>query len=316
MKDNKQQRRQPGANAKRQPQKAPNVRPRKNPTPTPQPTRTAPEVVYMAPKPFSRNRLILQLATIVAVVVAVMLGLSIFFKVGKIEVSGCSQYTAWDIQQASGIEEGQQLLTLNIPKATAKITNELLYVKYVRIGISLPDTVKIEIVETRVTYALQDQDGAYWLMDSDGKILEKCPAGKETSHTVISGVTIENPVAGEQATAHEVTSATDPSGETVPVTVTAAQRLDAVKSIASNLEKYGIIGPVKTVNVESLFEIRLQYEDKFLVELGDTSQMEKKISSLKSAVDSYEKDKPYEKGTIVLSNPDRIEFHSDLEDGE
>ncbi len=310
----KSQRRQPGANAKKPPQKAPHAKPRKNPAPAPQPTRTAPEVVYMAPKSFSRSRLILQLATIVAVVVAVLLGLSIFFKVDKIEVSGCDQYTAWEIQQASGIEKGDQLLTLNVPKAAAKITNELLYVKTVRIGISLPDTVKIEIVETPVSYALQDAEGGWWLMDSAGKLLEKCGAGKETAYAMISGVTLDAPVAGSQAVAREeTTTATDPSGATVPVTVTGAQRLTAVMKIAENLERNGIIGGVKSIHVESLFEIELHYEDRFTVLLGDSTQMETKIAYLKSFLDAYLEEKPYEKGTLNLSNPEWIEYDSAVE---
>ncbi len=308
-------RRQPGASARRKPQKAPHAMPRRNPTTQPEPTRTAPEVVYMAPKPFSRNRLLLQLATIVAVVVAVLLGLSIFFRVENIEVSGCSQYTPWQIQQAAGIDAGDQLLTLNIPRAAAKITNQLRYVKTVRIGISLPDTVKIEIVETQVTYALQDQSGLWWLMDSAGKILDPCEEGKEGEHTVITGVNLRNPVAGSPAVALEnTTTATDPNGGTVPVTVTAAQRLDAVKNIAANLERNGIIGDVAWMDVQSLFEVKLQYLDKFQVLLGDTTQMETKVTYLKSFVDKYEKEKPYEKGNLNLSNPARIEYDSEAED--
>ncbi len=262
----------------------------------------------MAPKPFSRNRLLLQLATVAAVVIALLMGLSIFFKVEKIEVSGCDQYTAWEIQQASDIEVGDQLLTLNGPKAEAKIIEALPYVKSVRsIGIRLPDTVIIEIVETRVTYALQDQEGSYWLMDSDGKLLEQCPAGKEKEHTLVSGVTLEKPAVGAQALAYEA-----PSAE--PVTVTADQRLAAVKSIATNLERNGIIGQVARMDVTDTFELELQYKDKFRVLLGDTTRMETKIAYLKSFVATYEKEKPYEKGTLDLSNPDRNLYASDLDE--
>ncbi len=304
----KKRRRQPGASVKRPPQKAPHAQPRRNPAPVSEPTRTAPEVVYMAPKPFSRNRLFLQLATIAAVVIAVLLGLSIFFKVEKIEVSGCSQYTAWEIQQASGIEVGDQLLTLNGPKAIAKIIEALPYVKSVRsIGISLPDTVKIEIVETRVTYALQDREGNYWLMDSDGKLLEQCPAGKEKEHTLVAGVVLEKPTVGAQAIPYEQTTSD-------PAAVTADRKLAAVKSIAVNLERNGIIGQAASMDVESLFEIELWYKNKFLVLLGDTTRMETKLAYLKSFVETYEKEKPYEKGTLDLSNPDRIQYHSAAEE--
>ncbi len=316
MNEKKQpRRRQPGASARRAPQKAPHAQPRRNAAPAQEPVRTAPEVVYMAPKPFSRNRLILQLATVVAVVLAIFLGLSIFFKVENILVSGCDQYTAWEVQQASGIEIGDQLLTLNGPKAIAKIIDALPYVKSVRsIGISLPDTVRIEIVETRVTYALQDRDDIWWLMDSDGKIVEQCPAGQEGSHTLVSGITLDSPVVGQPARACEdSTAATDPG---VPVTVTAAKRLDAVKAIAVNLERNGIIGEAASINGADLFELELWYGDKFRVLLGDSSQLETKITYLKSFVETYEREKPYEKGTLNLSNPARNEYESFGSDDE
>ncbi len=308
-------RRKPGASAKRPPQKAPNYKPRKNPAVHPEPTRVPPEVVYMAPKPFRRNRLILHLATIVAVVLALLVGLSIFFKVEKIEVSGCVKYTPWQVQQASGIEEGDQLLTFSVPQAAWRIRDELRYVKDVRIGISLPDTVVIEIVETHVTYALADANGKWWLMDAQGKILEECAAGQEESHTVITGVTLDAPVPGKQAMALEnTTPPTDANGESVPVTVTAAQRLAAAIEIAELLERNGIIGQAESMDVANVFDIRLQYLDKFRVLLGDSGELDKKIMYLKGFLDDYGQNRPYEKGTLYLSDPEWIEYKSDLEE--
>ena len=65
------------------------------------------DVVYIPPKPFMRNRILLRLATVAAIVMAIVLAMFVFFKVEEIHVSGADQYTAWDISQASGIEEGR-----------------------------------------------------------------------------------------------------------------------------------------------------------------------------------------------------------------
>lgn len=271
--------------------------------------RITPEVVYLAPKPFSRNRLILHLATVVAVVLALLLGLSIFFKVEKIEVSGCSQYTPWQVQQASGIQTGDQLLTFSVPRAAALIQKELPYVKTVRIGISLPDTVKIEIVETRVTYAVEGSDGCWWLMDSDGKLLEV--TGKPEDHTVVKGIILDSPVAQAQATALEQTQETlDEEGNVIPVTVTAAQRLAAAIEIARLLEQNGIIGQIASMDMTNLLAMELWYADKFQVMLGDTTQLPLKISYLKGIVDKYTAERPYESGRVDLTDPEQIEYIS------
>lgn len=304
-------RRIPGASARKAPPKAPHVKPRKHAPVTPEPAHTAPEVVYLPPKPFNRNRFILHLATVVAVVLALMLGLSIFFKVGKIEVAGCQQYTPWQIQQASGISEGDQLLTFSRARASGKVISALPYVKSVRIGISLPDTVKIEIVETRVTYAVQDTNANWWRMDSDGKILEQAPDGLGVLDVQITGVTLENPKIGEQAVAYEdQQTVTDEQGNVIPVTVTSAQRLSAVKTIASYLELNGIIGDVVSVDITNVFDIRMWYEQQYHILLGDTQQLSLKISCLKAFLDDYNQNRPYEAGTLDLSDTERIEYQS------
>lgn len=303
-------RRQPGANAKsRQPQKAPHAQPRKH-APVQEPVRVTPEVVYLAPKPFSRNRLILHLATVVAVVLALMLGLSVFFKVENIEISGCQKYSAWQVQQASGVEVGEQLLTFNRAKASGKIISALPYVKTVRIGITLPDTVNIEIVETQVCYSVEAADGSWWLMNSDGKIVAQAD-GTEDQHTKIVGVSVLNPAVGEQAQAYENQQPqTDEEGNVIPVTVTAQQRLNTVIDIAQYLEGYGIIGEAASLDVSDYHDIQLWYGQKFQVLLGDSGEMNQKIKCLKAVVDDYAKNRPYESGELDLSDPDWIEFQS------
>ena len=303
-------RRQPGANAKsRQPQKAPHAQPRKHAPVKEEPIRVTPEVVYLAPKPFSRNRLVLRLATVVAVVLALILGLSVFFKVENIEIAGCNQYTAWQVQQASGIEYGDQLLTFSVPRAAGKITDALPYVKTVRIGITLPDTVKIEIVESQVTYALQAEDETWWLMDSGGKIVAS--AEDAGSHTRIIGVSLKSPKVGEQAVAAELTGPRyDEEGNEIPVTVTAAQQLGCAVDIADFLESYGIIGDAASIDVTDIYSIEVWYGTKFQVLLGDSSDLNTKIRYMKSIIDDYAVNRPYESGVLDVSDPEWVEFQS------
>ena len=105
------------------------------------------EIVYTPSAPFNRGRFALRLATVVAVVLALLFGMSIFFKVANVTVSGNQKYSAWDISQAAGIQEGENLLTLSKARVSGNIISQLPYVKSVRIGIKLPDTVNIEITE-------------------------------------------------------------------------------------------------------------------------------------------------------------------------
>ena len=95
----------------------------------------APDVVYTPAKPFSRDRFLLRLATVVAVVIALMFGVSIFFRVEHVTVSGVDKYTPYMIQQAAGIKEGDALLGLSDARISGKITSALPYVENVSISI-------------------------------------------------------------------------------------------------------------------------------------------------------------------------------------
>lgn len=268
------------------------------------------DVVYLPPKPFSRNRLILHLATVVAVVLALILGLSIFFKVdaSKITVSGAVKYSAWDVAQASQIQDGANLLTFNRAAAAWKIRSALPYVKDVRIGIKLPDTVNIEIVEVEVTYSVRSGD-SWWLVSSDGRVIEEATDGAQDKHTKILGVQLSGPKVGAQATAlQEAQTATDAEGNLIPVTVTAAEQLSTALDIAGFLERNGIIGETASIDVNDLGSIQLWYGKQYQVELGDSKDLLLKITYLKSALDQYLK--THDSGILDITDPPKVVYMS------
>ena len=252
-----------------------------------------PNVTYTQPLPFNLNKLLLQLTVVIAVVLAVVIGLSVFFKVERVVVYGNEAYSAWTIKEASGIEDGERLLGIGRPRASGKIITALPYVKTARIGIKLPDTVNIYIEEFDVSYAVQAADESWWLMTSTGKIAEQIDKATSNSYTKVLGVQVVGPVVGQQAVALEVfapeaeeaTEATDSTEATSPViTVTANDRLQAALLILGKLEENDIVGEVATVNVANLYNLELQYGQRYQVKLGDTSNMDRKISEMKASV--------------------------------
>lgn len=252
----------------------------------------APKVVYTQPRPFNANRLMLQLAIVMAVVLAISLGLSVFFKVEQVVVYGNNAYSAYTVQEASGIAGGEKLLSFGNIRACGKIKAALPYVDTVRIGINLPDTVNIYITEYDVVYAIKSQNGTWWLMTSDGRVVEQTDSGTATSYTQVLGVTLDNPAAGEQAMAYEealyLTDATDATvagaTEEPPVTVTAAEKLYAALNILETLERNDLVGTAASVDVTSLNNIELWYGNQYQVRLGDTANLDYKIVCMKQAV--------------------------------
>ena len=290
------------------------------------------DVVYTPPKPFKRGRFLLRLVTVAAVVLAIVMGMSIFFKVETVKVSGCNKYTPWDVSEASGVEIGSNLMTISRAQISGNIISNLPYVDTVRVGIILPDTVNIEITELDVVYSIQDAAGNWWLMNADGKIVEGIDTVSAKGYTQVLGVRLESPAVGQQAVAQEEELTTiplvDPEAEagqtdetteppqetldettpTIAVGITGAERLNTVMTVLKELSNNSITGQIDSVDVTSLSAVELWYDERFQVNLGDTNRLDYKIGALKATVSRME---TYESGELDISFtnwPDKVGY--------
>lgn len=261
------------------------------------PKEEIPEVKYTMPKPFRRGRFLLKLVTMAAVVGAVLMCISLFFRVETVMVAGAQTYTPWQVRQASGISEGDSLLGLSRGAAAGRIRSQLPYVDQVKISIELPGTVNIEITELDIAYAIEANDGVWWLISAQGRVIEK--AEDAAGYTQILGVLADSPRQDSTVTAASQLPASDetetlgegeePTAETIEAE-DAAQRLETALSILQCLEDNGITGEVKTVDVSDLSNISMNYEDRLVVLLGDSSNMTRKISYVTGAAAQLDSD--------------------------
>lgn len=282
----------------------------------------APAVIYTQPAPFNLNRLLIQLLTVTAIVLALTLCLSIFFKVEVITVSGAETYSEWAVREASGIQLGDSLLTFSRARAGARIQAELPYVDDVRFGIKLPNTVIIDIVELDVVYAIQSTDGLWWFITSEGRIVKQTDKATAAGYTEIIGIEIVEPEVNKMAVPEpdpvtDATAPTDPSGNaqptedplgTEPVIVSNAQRLSTVLQILQALENNDIVGEVASVDVTNLSDIILWYGNRYEVEMGDSSRIDEKIAAMQDVVMQLS---DYEMGVLDVSFTlwqDKVEF--------
>ena len=178
-----------------------------------------------------------------------------------------------------------------------------------RFGIKVPDTVNISIVEEEVVYAIKDSNGQWWLMNSDGRVVEQTNSGKASNYTQVLGVTLEYPVAGEKGIATESAPAgTDASGEVVPVTITGAQRLATALQILKALEENDIVGSAASVDVSRIEDIVLWYGTRYQVNLGDSSRLDYKIACMNDVILQMS---DYQSGILDLSFtiwPDKVGY--------
>ncbi len=282
---------------------------RKKPKPRRAP---AQELIYTPPAPINRRKLLLRLATLAAVVFAVFVSSAIFFRVDTVSVSGASKYTAWSVKEASGIEEGDSLLSFGKAAAAGRIMEHLRYVKSVRIGVTLPDTVNIHIEELDVVYAAQDQADNWWLISADGRVVEQIGQSEAAEHTQFKGFRLDTPEVGESPKGWEPQmEETDPQGEVIPTLATDQERLESALNIATQLELNEILGEASKVDLTNLEDIRLWYGSRYEVKLGNPGDMDRKIAMLKTVVTEHKKEGGYQSGVLDISltvYPDSVSY--------
>ncbi len=250
-----------------------------------------------------RRQLILKLITMTAVVLALVLGMSIFFRAQNLRVTGNKKYEAKQVLASSGLEEGESLLTLNKSRAAGRILDALPYVSNVQVGIKLPNTVTIDIVELEITYAVEGPSDTWWLMDARGKLLEEVTRDEAMKHTHVVGIQAENPVAGSalQVTQKDQEDTEEQNSADIANTVGFAQeRMEAAIAVLQALEESDRTGKATKVDVSSLYDLQVWCDDKYQILLSGPTELGYKVRYMVQAVDRLEAD-GYRGGTLDLS---------------
>lgn len=224
--------------------------------------------------------------------------LMVVLRIDYVSVVGNSLYSKEEIQEATGLSEGSALLLVNKTAVASRIKAELPYVDDVRVGIGLPDTVKIEVVELESVYAVAADDGSYWLVNSEGRLVEQITAKEASEYLTIEGVRLQNAVAGqayevvedplpkEEAPTEEQTD--DDTELDVPPEATAAERMDIALQILRQLEDSEDIRTITALDVTSKYHLEIWYGTQFQVVLGDPSEMSYKLEYMLAAIDQLE----------------------------
>jgi len=242
----------------------------------------------------------------VIVALLLILCLMVFLRVQTISVVGNSLYTTAEIQEAAGISQGSALLLVNKTAVASHIKAQLPYIDEVRVGIGLPNTIKVEIVELATTYAVAANDGSYWLINSSGRLVEQITAKEAEEYLTIEGVRIENAKIGENLSvvpdAVNVPEDEEKSGEEAaldaPSEATSAQRMDTALQIVRQLEAVDDIRAITSIDVSSIYDLEIWYGTRFQVKLGDNSDLSYKLEYMVAALSQLES---YQSGVLDLT---------------
>lgn len=227
------------------------------------------------------------------IIVAMILCLTVFFKIDNIEVIGASRYSADQIIEASNLESGKHnLFTLNEGKVEEAIVTSLPYVNTVSISRHLPGTITMEVSDVTVVGAVQTS-GGYVIIGTNGKMLELLEK-KPDNCPLLIGATLTKTELGEQ------------------IEYENEQQKEALDAFAKALQD-GEIDKITGIDITDLYSIKATYDNRIMLEFGMPTDMEFKIRFIKATLDSGKIGKS-EKGTLDASlavDKNRVYFDPD-----
>ena len=132
-------------------------------------------------------------------VLIILMGCVVFFRVSTVEITGDSPYTEEEIRRVSGVEQGDNLFTLNKYQISSRIYTQLPYIGTVNFERKYPDTFVIHVTAS-VPVAWIESGGSRWLMDTDCKLLESGGASLTEGKAQVRGLEAVNPSVGSVLT--------------------------------------------------------------------------------------------------------------------
>ena len=217
---------------------------------------------------------------VLPLVVFIILLTTVLLPINQITVdySG-KRYNKQAIQSAASIKQGDNILMLSKSSVNKKVTEALPYIGHVEVKKQLPDKVVLVPTETKAVYCIK-HNKKYALLNSEYKVLElvKKPSKKLTE---IKGLKFSICETGKIA---EFSNESD---------------FDIVKNIIdiSKKNKYGVNG----VDISSSYNIVLNVDKRFNVELGDSKKIVEKLQFMDKTLNKIDKKHKNASGTLDLT---------------
>ncbi len=224
-----------------------------------------------------------KLLSVLIICAAIVAALTLFFKVETIEVMGESRYSEATILEAAGVSVGDNLYLLNKYTVSSNIYQKCPYVQDVRINRQPPDTLVIEVTECSAVAAIA-QNGSYWLISSQGKIVEK-----KTSSDLpkVDGCVLVDPAVGSWVQMEEGSDQTE------------------LCALLAALEDAGVMDQMEGIHLDDAGTVVMDYAGRFTVELPRGADYAKKLYQLSSAISQLETN---ETGTFNMNDEEKTFF--------
>lgn len=227
----------------------------------------------------------------ILVVVVLVFCIGLFFRARNIEVIGASYYTAEEIIEASGVEQGDNLFFINRFSASSSIFSKLPFVDAASIERDMPSTIVITVTESRAV-AYVDWQTQQWMISSAGKLLGTA-SGEELQGLIhVKNITPLSPVTGEAMTVEDTDSL----------------KLAYMLEILRCMEADGLVSSVSELDMQNVANPQFRYTERFTVKLGANENIDYKLRMMLAAVNQIDPSETLvldvSDGSTVYASPD------------
>jgi cell division protein FtsQ len=157
--------------------------------------------------------------------------------------------------------------------------------------------------------SIETKDGGYYLISENGRILDSTLTAPDPSYITVTGFNPEYAVSGaflsvaDEGTRNYLTkflkSVKMYGNLYVESDIGAGRKIDILYDVIDAYKSVGIEEQIKAIDITSIYSIRLNYDDRFIFDLGDDTDMEVKLTIAKNLIAKGEFDN--EKGELDLS---------------
>lgn len=224
-----------------------------------------------------------KLLAVLAMLAAVVMGATVFFRVERITVVGNVRYEAQQVIDATGIMQGDNLFSMNKFETARQIRRQLPYIEGVNIRRGWPDALIVTVTECDAAARLTGERGQ-WLISKSGKVLELA-RGTDEQVIRVDGLHAVQPEAGLPLVVREEEQ----------------QRADSLLALLQSLERSGMLEKVTYINMNSRSYSLMDFDTRFRVKLPVGGDFDYLLSAMKQAVDTLEE---YETGMLDLTVKD------------
>ncbi len=204
-----------------------------------------------------------------------------FFNIKTIEIRGVSLYGDEQIQIVGGVQSGQNLIRLDTDTVEKRLKDNLVYVEEAKVEQKFPSTLVITVTEAEKAVDIEE-NGAYYVVSSSGKMLERSNPKPTGKIPVITGFELKSKKPGQ-----------------------ALESKDSLKTdILSELLQYINelhFKRVTYIDMNDRADIKILYDDRIEIKLGSSVDIENKLTGIKAVIDAQ---KPGYEGTIIYNSVD------------